>query len=121
MAELSGGAFQDESGLLTYHASVPDPVVWNGAIVTVPGSTSPAELLARADAFFAPRTESYGFWIVGSRDGELAEFLTGCGAEMVDDSPHMVVECSSVRRPDSSLSVETVTDDAGRRAFVDVA
>jgi GNAT superfamily N-acetyltransferase len=121
MAELAGGAFEEDSGLLAYHAAVPDPVVWNGALVTAPTSLGPAELLQQADTFFAGRTDSYGFWIVGSRDEELARVLAESGAEEIDDSPHMIVECSAVRRPESSVSVEIVTDDVGRRAFVDVS
>lgn len=121
MAELSGGAFEHESGLLVYHAAVPDPVVWNGAIVTGTTSLGPAELVRRADAFFAPRAGSYGFWIVASRDDVLAQFLTENGAEQIDDSPHMVVECSELRNPPSSTSIQLVTDEAGLHAFVDVA
>jgi hypothetical protein len=121
IAELAGGAFEEKAGLLAYHAAVPDPVVWNGALITAPTSLGPADLLQQADSFFAGRTDSYGFWIVGSRDEELARFLTDSGAEEIDDSPHMVVECSAVHRPESPVSVEIVTDEVGRRAFVDVS
>jgi GNAT superfamily N-acetyltransferase len=121
MARLAGGACQEESGLLVYHAGVPDPVVWNGAIVTAPTALGPEELVQQADSFFASRTDSYGFWSVGSRDEDLARFLTAGGTEEIDNSPHMVAECSAVQRPASSVSVEIVTDDAGRRAFVDVS
>src|SRR5690349_16316361 len=74
MAELSHGAFEQEFGLLLYHCGVPDPVVWNGAIVTDATSVGPNELLQRADAFFSARTDSYGFWVVSSRDAALARF-----------------------------------------------
>jgi ribosomal protein S18 acetylase RimI-like enzyme len=121
MAELSRGTFEDKSGLLLYHCAVPDPVVWNGAIVTGATSADPNELLQCADAFFASRTDSYGFWVVASRDAALAQCLADNGAEQIDDSPHMVVECSAVLRPITSASVEVVTDEVGRSAFVEVA
>lgn len=121
MAELAGGVVEEHPGLLMYHANVPDPVVWNGAMVTASTPLSSAELVARADAFFASRTESYGFWIVASRDEELARFLTTEGSEQIDDSPHMVMECSAMQPPSSELSIEVVTDERGRKAFVDVA
>lgn len=121
MAELSRGRFEQNDGLLLYHCNVPDPVVWNGAIVTGTTSVGPDELLRYADEFFASRTENYGFWIVSSRDDALAQFLTDNGAEQIDDSPHMVVECSAIRRDTTSVPVEVVTDERGRSAFVEVA
>ena len=74
-----------------------------------------------ADAFFAPRTDSYGFWIVASRDEALARFLTASGVEQIDDLPHMVVECAAVQQGNATVPVEPVTDEPGLRAFVDVA
>jgi ribosomal protein S18 acetylase RimI-like enzyme len=121
MAELSGGEWQEGSGMLLYRTPVPDPVVWNGAILTGAPRDPLEELLARADAFFAPHAESYGFWIVGSRDAEMAAFLSAAGIEPIDDAPHMVVETAQVAEPDPSVAVGVVTDDAGRSVFVEVA
>lgn len=121
MAELSGGVCELEAELMMYHAAVPDPIVWNGAILTAPTAVDLAELVSRADAFFAPRTDSYGFWIVASRDAALARFLTGIGVEQIDDSPHMVLECAAVQPGNPTVSVERVTDESGLRAFVEVA
>jgi ribosomal protein S18 acetylase RimI-like enzyme len=121
MAELCGGAFQDQSGLLMYHTAVPDPVVWNGAIVTTPKPVEPTELVTLADSFFASYTDSYGFWILASRDGELAGFLTDNGSDQIDDAPHMVIECADAQPPASSVTVQLVTDQSALRAFVDVA
>jgi ribosomal protein S18 acetylase RimI-like enzyme len=121
IAELSGGEWQQESGLLLYRTPVPDPVVWNGAVLTGALRERPAQVLERADTFFAPHAASYGFWIVGSRDAELAEFLGAQGAESIDDMPHMVRAAASVSGTPPSVPVDLVVDEAGRRAFVDVA
>jgi ribosomal protein S18 acetylase RimI-like enzyme len=119
IAELSGGEWRHENGLLLYRTPVPDPVVWNGAIVTEESECSPSQLLERADAFFAPHAASYGFWTIGSRDGGLAEFLSAGPAELVDDSPHMIVDTAAVAA--SPVPVELVVNEAGRRAFTDIA
>src|SRR5919201_6690995 len=95
IAELSGGQWAEESGLLLYRTPVPDPVVWNGAALTGPLREPPAQILERADAFFAPHAERYGFWIVGSRDAAFAEFLSAHRAELIDDPPHMVVDTAT--------------------------
>jgi ribosomal protein S18 acetylase RimI-like enzyme len=121
MAELGGGAWEEGSGLLLYRTPVPDPVVWNGAILTGDPHDPVDQLLERADAFFAPHAESYGFFVVGSRDAEMAAFLTTAGAEALDDAPHMLVETARVPDADPALAIGLVTDDAGRQAFVEVA
>ena len=121
IAELSGGQWAEESGLLLYRTPVPDPVVWNGAALTGALREPPTQILERADAFFAPHADSYGFWVVASRDAALAEFLSTRGAELIDDSPHMVVDTATVSDAPRSLSVDVVVDDVGRRAFVEVA
>jgi ribosomal protein S18 acetylase RimI-like enzyme len=121
IAELSGGEWCDESGLLLYRTPVADPVVWNGAALTGALREPPSQILERADAFFAPHADSYGFWIVASRDAALAECLNAHGAESIDDSPHMLVDAAIVPDAPPSLSVDVVVDDVGRRAFVEVA
>jgi GNAT superfamily N-acetyltransferase len=95
--------------------------VWNGAIVTGEPCGSPTQLLERADAFFGPHADSYGFWTIGSRDATLAQFLSAEHADLVDDLPHMIADTAAVRNAASSIAVELVVDDAGRRAFTDVA
>jgi GNAT superfamily N-acetyltransferase len=121
IAELSGGEWLERDGLLLYRTLVPDPIVWNGAIVTGEPHGSPTQLLECADDFFAPHAVSYGFWTIGSRDTALAQFLSAGHAELVDDSPHMIADTATVRAVASSIAVELVVDDAGRRAFIDVA
>jgi ribosomal protein S18 acetylase RimI-like enzyme len=121
MAELSGGEWRQESGLLLYRTPVHDPVVWNGAVLTGAVRERPAHVLERADTFFGPHATSYGFWVVGSRDVELAAFLSAHGAESIDDMPHMVLAAGSVSGTRSSVPVDLVVDQAGRRAFVEVA
>ena len=121
IAELAGGEWRQDDGLLLYRTPVSDPVVWNGAIVTGEPAASPPQLLEQADAFFAPYAASYGFWIIGSRDGELGQFLSASHAELVDDAPHMIIETAAVRTAASPVHVDLVVDDAGRRAFTDVA
>lgn len=121
MAQLCGGTYRDEAGLLVYHTAVADPIVWNGAIVTASNPAEPAGLVDLADRFFASYTESYGFWIVGSRDEELARFLTDSGSPQIDDSPHMVIDCAGIQRPEASVAVQLVTEEPALRAFVEVA
>lgn len=121
MAELSGGEWQEDGGLLLYRTPVADPIVWNGAIITGEPHASQAQLLERADAFFAPHASSYGFWIVGSRDSALAQFLNARKVQLVDDSPHMVLDTAAVAHAAPTVDVELVDDESGRRGFVGVA
>ncbi len=103
-----------------YRTPVPDPVVWNGAMLLSP-TRDPARLLELADSFFSDR-ESYGFWIVGSEDAAMAELLERSGAPAIDDAPHMVAASDSIAQPHTSdVTFETVTDERGREAFVAVS
>jgi ribosomal protein S18 acetylase RimI-like enzyme len=118
MAELGGGAALDGDGLLRYRTSSADPVVWNGALLTS-DRTAPPKALELADAFFADSHRGYGFWIVASRDGEMARELRDAGLEQVADDPHMAASVDQISRPTEHAGhISVVTTDAGRRAFV---
>ena len=90
MAELCGGTAVHDDGLLLYRTTSPDPIVWNGALLTA-STERPSDVLRRADAFFEPLDQDYGVWIVSSHDEALASYLASRGLERVSSDPHMAV------------------------------
>lgn len=120
MAERSRGAARQEGELFLYRTPVPDPVVWNGALL-LSAPQEPIRLLEQADCFFDDR-EAYGFWVVGSEDSEMADLLDRRDAPAIDNAPLMVAATEAVSTSATSdLTIETVADERGRQAFVAVS
>ena len=121
MAHLCGGTWIDDDGLLVYRTATPEPTVWNGALA-LSTALSAAELVSRADAFFAGERPAYGFWVVESRDAALATALAHAGADVVSDDPHMSLELEGVE-PEigSGIALEVVHDEVGRQRYLQVA
>ncbi len=78
-----------------------------------------SEGAAAGRCLLADGNRAYGFWIVASRDHEMARLLRDTGLEQVADDPQMVVPVEEVRRPiERSGHISVVTTEAERRSFV---
>ena len=121
MAHLCGGTWIDDDGLLLYRTATQEPMVWNGALA-LSSSLPAAELVTRADAFFAGERPAYGFWVLESRDAALVTALADAGAEVVSDDPHMSLELEGDEPAFASeLELEVVHDDVGHQRYLQVA
>lgn len=119
LARRAGGAVLDEDGLVLWAGNHPLPVLVNGVFSTVSASPlAPGDVLARADAFFAPRARGYTVSCRAHADAELAGAARAAGFTESGNSPAMVLE---QRLPDAARAsdgvVRRVEDDADARAF----
>jgi hypothetical protein len=88
----SGAAIEAGSGWLFGAGSSSHPAISNAAFRTDDG-IEPAELLARANAFFGGRGRGFTVWVrTGEEaDADLAEALEGAGLRQVIEMPEMVL------------------------------
>lgn len=117
LARRAGGAVHDEDGLLLFAGNHPLPVLVNATLRTS-SRLDPAEVLARADAFFGPRERGYTVLCRAHADDDLAAAARAAGFLESGNSPAMVLE---QRLPDATCPPDVVlrrvesADDA--RAF----
>lgn len=91
LARRAGGAVHDEDGLLAFAGGHELPVLCNAAMRTGPGLDA-REVIARANAFFAPRRRGYTINVRAHADRDLAEAAAADGMVAFGDSPAMVLE-----------------------------
>jgi hypothetical protein len=117
MARWSGraGEIREEEGVLLTAGGSPFPVSAN-AVVRLDATVPAAEVLDRADAFFAACQRGYSVSASSHQgmDDDLVALCRERGYLDVADSPEMVVR-APVREPDLPAGVELrwVTDEAG--------
>jgi ribosomal protein S18 acetylase RimI-like enzyme len=91
LTRRSGGVVLDEDGLLLYAGAHPLPVLVNGVMRTGTGPAA-AEVLARADRFFAARGRGYTVSIRAHADGDLLDAASSAGLTTFGSPPAMVLE-----------------------------
>lgn len=91
LTRRAGGAVHDEDGLLLYACRHPMPVLVNGAMRTTRDDRSPAEVLAQARRFFAPRQRGFTLLVRAHADAALAAAAEACGMVAMGDMPAMVL------------------------------
>jgi ribosomal protein S18 acetylase RimI-like enzyme len=121
LARRAGGAVHDEDGLLLFAGNHPLPVLVNGAFRTGPQACGASDVVARANAFFAPRGRGYSVLCRAHLDADLASAAAAAGMAQFGDSPAMVLE---QRLPDvtppAGVVVRRVESEADASAFGDV-
>ncbi|MEW6269626.1 MAG: GNAT family N-acetyltransferase [Thermodesulfobacteriota bacterium] len=91
LSRRAGGATHDEDGLMLYAGAHELPVLMNGVLRTA-SRLGPDEVLARANAFFAPRRRGYSILIRAHADDDLACAAEAAGLEKFGEPPAMVLE-----------------------------
>ncbi|MGH7789905.1 MAG: GNAT family N-acetyltransferase [Candidatus Binatia bacterium] len=91
LARRCGGAVHDEGGVMVYASAHPLPVLTNGAMRTGP-EASPAEVIDRARAFFAPRGRGFSIIIRAHADEDLRLAAAAAGLTQFGEAPGMVLD-----------------------------
>lgn len=121
LARRAGGAAHDEDGLLLFAGNHPLPVLVNGVFRSGPQSCDAPDVLARANAFFAPRRRGYSVLCRAHLDDDLASAAVASGLQQFGNSPAMVLE---QRLPDATPSagirLRRVESAADARAYGEV-
>jgi ribosomal protein S18 acetylase RimI-like enzyme len=91
LSRRAGGATHDEDGLLLYAGGHELPVLINGVFRTL-SRLAPEDVLARANAFFAPRRRGYTVVLRAHADEDLAGAVEAAGLHKSGEAPAMVLE-----------------------------
>ena len=120
LSRRSGGAVFDEDGLLLWAGAHDLPVIVNGVMRT-DSRVPPADLLATARRFFAPRDRGFTVITRGAVDADLGPACEAAGLVQMGDMPGLVLD----RRipdasPPSGVVLRMVETDADAAAFAAV-
>lgn len=120
MARRSGGAVLDEGGVLLAAGGHPLPVLVNAAMRLDP-AVAPAEVLARARRFFAPRRRGFSVIARAHLDADLQAACADAGLLAFGAAPGMVLD----RRlpdvpPPPGVTLRRVATTADAAAFAAV-
>jgi hypothetical protein len=113
------GEVAERDGVLLMAGATDFPVAYN-AVARLDPEIPPGDVLALADAFFAPKGRGYTVMASAHRDvdEDLAIAAKAAGYLRVTDSPEMVVRAPvEPRDPPPGTELRWVDDDAGVRDF----
>jgi len=91
LTRRAGGTVRDEDGLVCWAGTHALPVLVNGVMRTGE-RLAPADVLTRAQRFFAERRRGFSIVLRGDRDTDLAPVCEEAGMARMGDSPGMVLE-----------------------------
>lgn len=77
-----GGAWQQRDGLLIFAGAHPYPGTHTNGVLRLTNEVPAPDVLARADAFFAPRRHSYTIWIRDDWDADLEAAVAARGFQL---------------------------------------
>jgi hypothetical protein len=109
-----GAVLTECDGVLTIAGTTDFPVGYANGALRTDRTTSPADVLERARAFFEPRRRGYTIFVRAGLDQDLEEALGRAGVKSFSDSPCMVVEGPlGTSRLAEGATLEDVTDLGG--------
>jgi len=118
-----GAVVADDGGLLLVSTLANWPGPYHNGALRLDRSMAPAEVLARAAAFFAGRAPGYCVWIAAHADADLEEAALAGGYAAVSDkgTPRLAL-LHPIAPPEApaGVTLDEVVDDAGRRAYLAV-
>ena len=114
----SGGALEESDGILLFATGSWLPVVANGALRS-DETASPADLLARADAFFGARKRGYTVMVSDTpADDELRRACQVAGLDVFGEpAPEMICTGPVPVSPPAGIEIRIVTTEAGVADF----
>lgn len=112
----------DGDGLLAIAGSTRFPGPYRNLVVRLDASLSPAELMRRATAFFAPLERRFSVVARGRYDADLEAHLASSGHELRSESPCLLIDRPVPVRPtDARVRIERLSTLAHVRAAVEVS
>ncbi|HWW55115.1 MAG TPA: GNAT family N-acetyltransferase [Acidimicrobiales bacterium] len=117
------GASDDDGQLLLVSLSRTWPGPYTNGALRLDHSLSAAEVLVRAESFFAGRCPGYCIWIAAHADADLEE--TALAANLVQisptGSPRMALDHPlAMAEPAGGVALHEVVDESGRRDYLAV-
>ena len=122
-ATAPGAAVEDDAGVLLLSTSRTWPSPYHNGCMRLDPSLSPADVLARAEAFFSGRAPGFCVWIAAHADAGLERDALAAGYASVSTTgtPRLAIEHplpDAVAPP--GVTFDEVTDDEGRLAYLAV-
>jgi len=120
LTRRAGGTVVDEDGLMLWAGAHALPVLVNGVMRTADG-VPPADVLARARRFFAPRGRGFSVIARGAADADLRAVCEAAGLPQMGEPPGLVLERRIADAvPPSGVTLRVVETDADAAAFAEV-
>ena len=116
-------AIEDDAGVLLVSTSRSWPAPYHNGCIRLDAGVAPAEVLARAEAFFAGRCPGYCVWIAAHADGDLERHALEARYTSISaaGTPRLAIEHRlEAAVPPAGVTMEEVGDDAGRLDFLAV-
>jgi ribosomal protein S18 acetylase RimI-like enzyme len=121
-AAAPGSSVEDDGRLLLVSNSPSWPGPYHNGALRLDRSFPAADVLARAAPFFSGRCPGFCVWIAAHADLDLEERALAAGyASLGEGAPRMAIDhpLEPARLPEG-ISLEEVTDESGRTAYVGV-
>jgi ribosomal protein S18 acetylase RimI-like enzyme len=120
LTRRAGGTVLDDGGVCLFASVHALPVLVNGVVRTDP-HLAPADVLARARAFFAMRVRGFSVLVCGEADADLHAAASAAGLVEMGRSPGMVLDRRLADAvPPPGVTLRRVEDDADCAAFAGV-
>jgi ribosomal protein S18 acetylase RimI-like enzyme len=116
-------AIEDDGRLLLVSTLRTWPAPYHNGCIRLDRSMAPAEVLARAEAFFAGRSPGFCVWIAAHADADLERHAleAGYAAVSATGAPRMALDHPiAAGSPPDTVSLDEVRDEAGRLDFLAV-
>jgi len=122
-ATAPGAAIEDDGRLVLVSTSRTWPGPYHNGALRLDRHVAPADVLARAEAFFAGRTAGYCIWIAAHADEDLERAALAAGLPAVSETgtPRLAIDHDVPPGvvPDG-VSLEEVADERGRLDYLAV-
>jgi len=115
----AGAVLTESDGVLTIAGTTEFPVGYANSVLRTDRTTSPADVLERARAFFEPRRRGYTIFVRVGLDQDMEAALGKAGVKAFSDTPCMVAEQAlAAPRLEEGVTLERVVDEQGVAAAV---
>ena len=122
---VRGGSYDDSGGVLTFAGGHAYPGTYTNGVIRINDAASPAQVLARAEAFFGPLRRGYAVWIRGHADADLE--AAAQAAEMfqrppVEGNPAIAYTGAAIALPklDDDVVLQRVDSAETRQQYLEV-
>ncbi|HTZ10001.1 MAG TPA: GNAT family N-acetyltransferase [Acidimicrobiales bacterium] len=118
-----GATMEEGDGLLLFSTAPRWPSPYHNGAIRLDPDLAPAEVLGRAEAFFAGRAPGYCVWIAAHADTDLEEAALAAGHPAIspEGTPRLALDHPlAPPEPPDGVTLDEVTDEAGRLEYLEV-